>query len=497
MANIFDKETTARQIRIGIHSIADQAGERVTDTELEVAELLGISARTLQSWMNPSSVPGRIENMLLMGLAWLAITKGARKLEWLLKLLSSTSMIVVEPYDIRWARSCLELAVLNHLPISSEQVEKALNNLFADSSPESLPALQFGNSKVCCNIEDWDAVERNTFYGRTFELELLESWLNGNQCRLLTISGLSGAGKTWLALKLLHQIKEDYEVLVWLSLRYSPPLKEILLECLGHFDPEMQNLSILNINDLIDLLLQYLRQQRTLIVLDNFEVVLESNDTLGKYQPQYEGLGRLLRLVAKTDHKSCLLLTTREKPVGYSRLETSSARTRNLMLSGLRMEECRDLLRQRGLTLTHDTWPTLCELYSGNPQFLNLAAVTIKELFGGDVERFLSCKVAVFSHIRVILDQQVYRLTEPEKKILSWLSVQDSCISIDEVLAEFNDRASNSLLLESISSLLRRSLLQLNSASRLEVEPILREYYLSSASSTLKASKTDGSNITG
>ena len=64
----------------------------------------------------------------------------------------------------------------------------------------------------------------------------------------------------------------------------------------------------------LGLFLEYLREERALLVLDNLEVLLEEGQGMGRMRAGYEDYGRLLRQVAQTEHQSCLLLTSREKP---------------------------------------------------------------------------------------------------------------------------------------------------------------------------------------
>jgi hypothetical protein len=67
----------------------------------------------------------------------------------------------------------------------------------------------------------------------------------------------------------------------------------------------------------ISLLVNYLRQHRCFLVLDNSEGLLRSGDHFGRYREGYEHYGHLLREIADTYHQSCVVLTGREKPIGF------------------------------------------------------------------------------------------------------------------------------------------------------------------------------------
>ncbi len=85
----------------------------------------------------------------------------------------------------------------------------------------------------------------------------------------------------------------------------------------------------------LGLLLEHLRSQRALVVLDNLEVLLEEGEGTGRMRPGYEGFAWLLRRVAQTAHQSCLLLTSREKPDDLVSLEGGRTPVRSLRLEGL------------------------------------------------------------------------------------------------------------------------------------------------------------------
>ena len=61
-------------------------------------------------------------------------------------------------------------------------------------------------------------------------------------------------------------------------------------------------------------LLELLRARRSLIVLDNFETVLEPGAPEVGYRAGYEGYGQLLRWLGEAGHQSCLIVTSREVP---------------------------------------------------------------------------------------------------------------------------------------------------------------------------------------
>ena len=98
-----------------------------------------------------------------------------------------------------------------------------------------------------------------------------------------------------------------------------------------------------------NLLLDCLRSRRVLLVYDNLESFLEEGEDSGRMRAGYEGFARVLRRVAETEHQSCLLLTSREKPSDLVPLEGSRAPVRALRLARLDADACQQLLAEKGV----------------------------------------------------------------------------------------------------------------------------------------------------
>jgi len=75
-------------------------------------------------------------------------------------------------------------------------------------------------------IDLGDAPEISTFFDRTSELTTLENGILG-RTRLITILGLSGSGKSAIALQLIQHIQYKFDCIIWRSLRNAPPLQTL------------------------------------------------------------------------------------------------------------------------------------------------------------------------------------------------------------------------------------------------------------------------------
>jgi hypothetical protein len=70
----------------------------------------------------------------------------------------------------------------------------------------------------------------NTFYGRTEELKILENWIKEN--RLIVIAGLVGIGKTYLSLKLIEQVQNQFDFIIYRNISDFATLKDLQYDLL-------------------------------------------------------------------------------------------------------------------------------------------------------------------------------------------------------------------------------------------------------------------------
>jgi WD40 repeat protein/transcriptional regulator with XRE-family HTH domain len=306
---------------------------------------------------------------------------------------------------------------------------------------------------------DWgDALDVPTFYGRETELALLDQWVVKERCRVVSVLGMGGIGKSALTVTFMHWVATQFEVVIWRSLRDAPACEALLDECLQVLAPQSSNLESVSLEQRINLLLEHLRTRRTLLVLDNLEMLLDEG--AGRMRPGSEGYARLVQRIGETAHQSCLLLTSREKLADLVPLEGSRSSVRALRLAGLDAHAGAQLLAEKDVMSSPLDRVRLVEVYQGNPLALKIVAQTIVELFGGDIAPFLEQGEVVFGGVRKLLVDQYARLTGLEQIVVCWLAIMREPMTLSELRALFVTPKPTQKLLETVDGLLRRSLIE-------------------------------------
>ncbi|NUN63694.1 AAA family ATPase [Pseudanabaena biceps] len=324
------------------------------------------------------------------------------------------------------------------------------------------------------NRHDWgNAIDTSIFYGRTEELANVTDWvIGGDRCRLLGIFGMGGIGKTAFATKLAQQVQDDFPIIVWKSLRNAPAVETILLELVSFLtNQEVASLPS-DFTRLLGLFINAIKNSRCLIVLDNVESVLRSGESFGYFCEGYEGYSELFRQVAEVKNQSCVILTSREKPHNVLAPNSSDRFVRSLQLTGL--GESAKQMFQPELAIAPET-DKLIEFYRGNPLALTMVSRSIRSMFDGDVQEFLNQEANVFGDIRDLLDQQYSRLPEQEQQVMYWLAIEREPITTDNLRQDIVPMISKAQILESVTSLRWRSLIEKN-ANSFTQQPVVMEY---------------------
>jgi tetrahydromethanopterin S-methyltransferase subunit G len=313
--------------------------------------------------------------------------------------------------------------------------------------------------------------ELGTFYSRTPELETLTNWIVQQHSHLIALTGISGIGKTSLAVKLVQQIKNQFDYIIWRTIDASHTLDEFQHELIQLFS-HSEKLDYPATNPKPLPLIKYLQKYRTLIVLDDIHNLFSSGELAGKYKPEYEEYRSFFKQIEKLSHQSCFLLIGWEQPREISQIESENTPIRTLQLTGLDTAAAREILRDKRLSEI-DNYSALIDCYQGNPLWLKSVATLIQELGGCVTELFSDDTILLPEDLKDILEEQFSRLSEIEKQVMSLLAKESNPITLAKLLE--NSRITSSDLPNVLQSLSRRCLIE-KQGSFYTLSPVLRQY---------------------
>ena len=281
---------------------------------------------------------------------------------------------------------------------------------------------------------------------------------------MVAVVGMGGVGKTTLATQLTKQIHDQFDYVFWRSVPTVPSFDKMITDMLSFVSHQKESKPDIN------RVIHYLRTHRCLIILDNLNTVLDVGNT------EYN---HLLCIIAETNHQSCLIFTSRVKPVQVTLLENWSLSVHCLRLHGSSTIAF-SLIQSKQLLGTKEQKFELCHLYSNNPLKVKIVVNTIIELFNGNIEKFLKQNTLLVSnYINSLLEQQLNPLSVLERQIMYCLAINQQLTTITDLAPNQNilPTVSKSQLLQAIEKLYSRCLIE-KEAGKYTLQPVLREYVM-------------------
>ncbi len=428
-------------------------------SQVGLAERLGASRRAVADWEGGLSYPKaeRLKQLIALGMQQQAFPAG-REEEEIRALWKAAHQKVL--LDDAWLHDLL--APLSPVPLSPLAGTPGAH---AAAEPAASP-----------RVDLVEALDVSHFAGREVEVAELTQWIVQEQCRLVTLLGMGGIGKSMLASYLGSRLAPQFEAVLWRSVRDAPSCEELVADCITFFSETPPADFPSSLEQRITQLVARLQASRCLLVLDNLETLLASGDPEGNYLPGYEGYGRLIERLAESAHQSCVLLTSRERPREIEALEGTRSPVRSLRLEGVDDQTAQELLSDKELSGTPAAWQRLAAGYAGNPLALKIVAQAITDLFSGDLDRFLQEGELIFNGVRPVLRQQVGRLSLLEHLLLTWLAVLREWTKLDTLSQVLHPRVLRSQVLEALEALSRRSLVERGQQASFGLQSVVMEY---------------------
>ncbi|MEG4505840.1 NB-ARC domain-containing protein [Microcoleus sp. F6_B4] len=313
--------------------------------------------------------------------------------------------------------------------------------------------------------------ELGDFYDRTPQLQTLTTWMIQQHSRLIALTGISGIGKTSLAVQLVQQIKDEFKYVIWCSIDASQTLDEFEHKLIQFFS-QSEKLDSPTTNQKRLPLIKYLQKYRCLIVLDDVHNLFCSGESAGKYKPEYEEYRSLFKEIEKLSHQSCFLLIGWEKPREVTQFKNQNTPIRTLQLKGLDIAAGREILRDYGLEES-DNSEALIHRYQGNPLWLKSVGNLIEELGISATELLIDDTILLPEDLKDVLQKQYDRTSELEKQVMSLLARENQPVNLAKLLEK--GQISSSDLLNALQSLSRPCFIE-KQENLYTLPPVLRQY---------------------
>ncbi|NJM62418.1 MAG: NACHT domain-containing protein [Oscillatoriales cyanobacterium RU_3_3] len=354
--------------------------------------------------------------------------------------------------------------------VNEQHISGSFNTCKEGRHPPNIPNSQPPNQEIShqdlSEMPDW-----GNFFDRTPELDTLTTWILQQHSRLITITGISGIGKTSLAVQIVKQIQDEFEYVVWYALDEFPTFDKFQSNLVQLFSNSANPDSSPSNQKQLPLI-KYFQNHRCLVVLDDVQNLFSSGELAGKYKPESAAYRSLFKQIEKLSHQSCFLLVGWEPPKEVPQLTSENTPIRTLQLTGLDTEAAREILRDKGLAEI-DRCEALIHRYQGNPLWLKSVATLIQELGIDATELLLNDTVLLPDDLQDSLQQQFDRASEIEKQVLSLLATENQPVNLAKLLQ--NGQILPSDLVNALQSLSRRCAIE-KQESLYTLPPVLKQY---------------------
>jgi len=356
----------------------------------------------------------------------------------------------------------------------SEQSSSQSREIIREAHSKARKNLQIKlNEEAAPHINEW--VEREDIIG-----VLNYYWLD-ERCRIVSLIGLGGEGKSTLARHWLEQLlssDEDFQQpdgVFWWSFYQRPDINDFFESALSYFSAG--ELSSKDIEALSDSwaasLTGILMAGHYLLILDGLEVEQhQNNEDYGLLINNK--LANFLKYLATENHQSFCLITSRVKVGDLMPYVTHTS----CNVGGLKKEEGRELLRKIGIRGSNSDLDEVVKAWHGHALMLRLLGSYLVENYHGDVKAAREIvppelNELVYAGVGQVLRRYDSLLNEEAREIMHLLS------TFRLPVPEFIVKSDLNLDSKIIQQLICWGILQYNLYKKhYIIHPLVRAYYV-------------------
>ncbi len=323
-------------------------------------------------------------------------------------------------------------------------------------------------------IRNYSSAHSAPFVGRTKELIVIAERLQNPECRLLTLTGLGGSGKTRLAIETAKTVAPQFSqgaVFVALQpLTRSSLLVPTIAQAIG--------LTFYGEGELQEQLFEHLRDKQHLLILDNFEHILDGAELVSQILAYAPGVKILV-----TSREALNLMEEWLYPLKGMTIPLSTYATplEDYEAVQLFLYHARRVQPNFDPVDARESVIQICQMTAGLPLALELAASWLKGSGAAQIAREMQCNLDFLStnmrnieerhrSMRAVFDQSWRLLTENHKLIFARLSVFRGGFDTTAAI-EVSD-----VSMACLAALVEKSLIQMDGSNCFVIHELLRQY---------------------